>query len=58
LPWAGIALLVWGAVTLLFGAEKAQRPAAYAVHLWLVLGAGCVAALLFASFGLLIPDLI
>lgn len=58
LPWTGIALLVWGALTLLFGAEKAQRPAAYAVHLWLVLAAGCVAALLFASFGLLIPDLI
>jgi pimeloyl-ACP methyl ester carboxylesterase len=57
-PWAGVALLVWGAVTLLFGDEKADRPAAYAVHLWLVLVAGCGAALLFASLGLLIPDLI
>jgi pimeloyl-ACP methyl ester carboxylesterase len=57
-PWAGIALLVWGAVTLLFGDEKADRPAAYAAHLWLVLVAGCVAALLFASLGLLLPDLI
>ncbi len=58
LPWTGIALLGWGAMTLLFGAEKAERPAAYAVHLWLVLAAGCAAVLLFAWFGLLIPDLI
>jgi len=57
-PWIGIALLAWGAVTLLFGAEKVDRPVAYAVHLWLVLAAGCVAVLLLASFGLLIPDLI
>lgn len=57
-PWVGIALLIWGAVTLLFGGEKTERPAAYAVHLWLVLAAGWAAALLLASFGLLIPDLI
>jgi pimeloyl-ACP methyl ester carboxylesterase len=57
-PWVGIALLVWGAVTLLFGDEKADRPAAYAVHLWLVLAAGCLAVLLFAALGLLFPDLI
>lgn len=58
LPWIGVALLAWGALTLLFGAEKAERPAAYAVHLWLVLAAGMLALLLFASLGLLIPDLI
>lgn len=58
MPWAGVALLVWGALTLLFGAEKAERPTAYAVHLWLVLTAGVVAVMLLASFGLLVPDLI
>jgi hypothetical protein len=40
------------------GADKSDRPAAYAIHLWLVLAAGVVALLLLASFGLLIPDLI
>jgi hypothetical protein len=57
-PWLGAAMLGWGAFTLLFGAEKADRPTAYAIHLWLVFAAGVVAILLFASFGLLIADLI
>lgn len=57
-PWVGIALLAWGAVTLLFGTEQADRPTAYAIHLWLVFAAGIVAVLLFAMFGLLVPDLI
>jgi hypothetical protein len=58
LPWTGALLLAWGAYTLAFGAEKPDRPAAYAVHLWIVLVTGVVAVLLLAWFGLLIPDLI
>ena len=58
LPWAAVALLAWGAFILLFGAEKADRPMAYAIHLWLVLAVGVFAVALLASFGLLIPDLI
>lgn len=58
LPWIGALLLGWSAFTLIAGADKADRPTAYAIHLWLVLAAGVLALLLLASFGLLIPDLI
>ena len=55
--WRGTAGL-GRAFTLLFGGERATRPAAYAVHLWLVFASGVAVLVIFASLGLLIPDLI
>jgi len=61
LPWLAALCLAWGAWALLFGAERAERaerPFAYAIHLWLVLAAAIAAMALVASFGLLLPEFI
>jgi hypothetical protein len=49
---------VWGGCALLFGEEKADRPIAYAVHLWFVFVFAVTAIALIAALGLLIPDMI
>jgi hypothetical protein len=58
LTWAALACAAWGLWALVFGAEKAERPRGYAVHLWLVFAASVTAIALLAWLGLLIPDMI
>jgi pimeloyl-ACP methyl ester carboxylesterase len=58
LPWAAVICLGWGGWALVMGEERADRPAAYAVHLWLAFATAAAAIALVAWFGLLFPQLI
>ncbi|MEQ1866077.1 MAG: alpha/beta fold hydrolase [Micropepsaceae bacterium] len=58
LPWAAIACLAWGTLTLVTGTDRAERPTVYSIHLWLVVAAAATVLALFIPFGLLLPEII
>lgn len=58
LPWIAVLCLGWGGWALLSGEDRAERPAAYAIHLWLTFAVAIAAIALLAAFGLLLPEAI
>jgi pimeloyl-ACP methyl ester carboxylesterase len=58
LPWVAVLCLGWGGWALISGEDRAERPTAYAVHLWLTFAAAIAAIALIASVGLLLPEMI
>lgn len=58
LPMAAVICLGWGGWALIAGEDRADRPAAYTIHLWLVFAAAAVAIALLLPFGLVLPELI
>ncbi len=58
LPWGGALCIVWGGWALISGQDRADRPTAYTIHLWLVFLAAAMVIALFVPFGLLLPEII